>query len=109
MLDEIEVGADLTPRLSTGVETAYVPKAERKTPGAANRDIDTMLAHDGLHHLHLGEDTNRSFVERTGDLLFIAFTDDEACHWRLSPRRLGASGVFERIVRNWPKADLLSV
>lgn len=104
---EIEAGVDLTPRLSTDVEIAYVPTGRRKIH-ARNRDIDTMLAHDGLHHLHLGARNGGRYVPRTNDLLFAAFRSDAAYIIGIYPHgSWGRRDVSERIVRNWPEVDLL--
>jgi hypothetical protein len=106
---EIETGADLTPRLSKGIDVAYVPKDKRKTGGGLDLDIDAMLAHDGLHHLHLGADDGGRFVARTRDLLFVAFRDHDAYLIGVYPHgSWGRREVLERIVRNWPQADLLA-
>jgi hypothetical protein len=67
VLDEIRVGEDLTPRLGKNVDIAYVPRAQRKTGGGLDLDLDAVLAHNGLHHLHLGPDEGARFVGRTKD------------------------------------------
>ena len=106
---DLATGVDLTPRLSTGVAVAYVPLAERKTGGGLDRDLDAVLAHDGLHHLHLGEDTGGRFVGRLDDLLFVAVRDDDAYLIGIYPHGSWARrDLLERMVRNWQKAELLA-
>lgn len=106
---KIEAGGDLTPLLSEGVEIAYVPRRKRKTGGGLDPDIDALLDHDGLHHLHLGEDEGGRFVARTRDLLFVAFHDDDAYLIGIYPHgSWGRRDLLERIVRNWPEAGLLA-
>jgi hypothetical protein len=106
---EIEAGVSLTPRLSKNIEVAYVPRAERKTGGGLNSDVDALLAHDGLHHLHLGDAEGRQFVGRTRDLLFAAFRDHDAYLVGLYPHgSWGRRNLLERIVRNWPEVELLA-
>lgn len=106
---EIETGADLTPRLSKGIEIAYVQSAHRKTGGGLDPDIDVMLAHDGLHHLHLGSHGDGRFVARTSGLLFAALRDDDAYLVGIySHGSWGRRELLERLVRNWPQAELLA-
>ncbi|MDP9347512.1 MAG: hypothetical protein M3P44_17720 [Actinomycetota bacterium] len=106
---EIEAGDDLTPRLSKGVDVAYVPRQERKVGGGLNLDVDAMLAHDGLHHLHLGARNGGRFAARSGDLLFVSFRDDDAYLVGTYPHgSWGRREQLERIVRNWPEVELLS-
>lgn len=106
---EIASGVDLTPRLSKGVEVAYVADRDRQADGGVDRDIDAMLAHDGLHHLHLGDDEGGRFVTRTGNLLFVAFRDTDAYVVGVYPHgSWGRRDLLERVVRNWPEADLLA-
>jgi hypothetical protein len=105
---EIRAGADLTPRLSEDVLIAYVPNHRRKKAGReGSRDLDTMLAHDGLHHLHLGAGSGR-FVPRTNEQLFLAIRDADAYLVGVYPHgSWGRMEVLERMVRNWPEAHLL--
>lgn len=107
VLSEIAAGADLTPRLSTEVDTVYVPQGQR-SPSKPAPDLDTTLAHDGLHHLHLGAHTGGRFVERTKELLFVAFRPGDAYVVGVYPHGAwGRRELLERVVRNWPNADLL--
>lgn len=109
VLDEIRAGVDLTPRLSKNVDVAYVPEADRKTGGGLDLDLDAALAHNGLHHLHLGIDEGRRFVSRSDDLLFAALRDGDAYVVGVYPHGAwGRRELLERIVRNWPEADLLA-
>jgi hypothetical protein len=106
---EIQAGADLTPRLSKGIEVAYVPQGRRKAGGGVDRDIDAMLANDGLHHLHVGHDEGGRFVTRTRDLLFVAFREEDAYVVGIYPHgSWGRRELLERLVRNWPEAELLA-
>lgn len=67
-----------------------------------------MLAERGLHHLHLGADEGSRFVARTTELLFVAFRDDDAYLVGALPHGAWARReVLERMVRNWPDAELL--
>ena len=106
VLDEIRRGENLEPRLSTRVDVAYLPPEKRRRAGP---DVDVQLAHDGLHHLHIGEHVpGKRFVERGNDLLFAAFKDTDA--FVIGVYRHGAWGrrdLLERLVRNWPEADLI--
>jgi hypothetical protein len=105
--EALETGTDLTPRLSTDVLTAHVPEHKRRKGGrAARRNIDTALAHDGLHHLHLGIGDGR-FVPRTTDLLLLAVREDDAYLIGIYPHgKWGHTDVLRRMIRNWPDAGL---
>jgi len=108
VLHEIRIGEDLTRRLSKNVDVAYVPQAQRRTGGGLDGDIDAALAHNGLHHLHLGGDAGTRFVGRTSELLFVAFGDQDSYVVGVYPHGAwGRRDLLERIVRNWPRADLL--
>ena len=108
VFEEIRAGADLTPRLSTNVDVAYVPEADRKTGGGLDVDLDAALAHNGLHHLHLGHDEGGQFVSRSDDLMFAAFRDEDAYIVGVYPHGAwGRRELLQRIVRNWTTADLL--
>ena len=58
----------------------------------------------GLHHLHLTtEMESDGFVKRTGDLLFAAFTDDDAYLIGIYPHGSWAlKDLIEIVVRDWP-------
>lgn len=113
VLDEItgriQGGVDLTPFLSRGVKTSYEPPATRSKKMHLRQDRDLLLADWGVHHLHLSTTIQSDgFVERTSDLLFAVFADDDAY-------LLGIYGhgdwallvVMEVLVRNWPDAGVL--
>lgn len=105
---KIEAGENLDAHLSTGVGVVYVPQAERAAKRHRARDLDAMLAERGLHHLHLGADEGSRFVARTTELLFVAFRDDDAYLVGTVPHGTWARReVLERMVRNWPGAELL--
>jgi len=96
VIAKIELGDDLTAHLSKGIE-----KIGR----------DRMLANLGIHHLHLSAtlEPGSSFVERDEDLLFAAFTSDDAyligiyVHITDWARR----SILETIARNWPDVGVL--
>jgi hypothetical protein len=74
VLAEIAQGADLTPRLSKLITQGFKPGS-----GSRRRDQDLMLNDWGVHHLHLGDRKGTGqFAERTGDVLYVAFTDADA-------------------------------
>ena len=100
----IEAGDDLTPHLSRGIKTAYVPQAQRDERLHRRSDLDLLISDWGLHHLHLTtEMESDGFVKRTGDLLFAAFTHGDAyligiyTHGSWALREL-----VEILVREWP-------
>jgi hypothetical protein len=69
--DAIQQGRDLKPRLSKGIRHGYVAGSNSASP-----DKDPMLNDWGVHHLHLGvqsDPKDPTFTERTGDLLFVIF------------------------------------
>jgi hypothetical protein len=103
----LEAGGDLTPRLSTDVLVAHVPKEKRARTGReGRRNIDTMLAHDGLHHVHLGQGDGR-FVPRTDDLLLLAVRPNDAYLIGIYPHGVwGHTDVLRRMIRNWPDTGL---
>jgi hypothetical protein len=90
----IRNGDDLKPYLSTG------------TKSLTNNDL--LLNEWGIHHLHLGNSLrNDGYIERTGALLYVMFTDDAA--YMLQVLNHGAWTNIELIQiihDNWP--DLLS-
>lgn len=108
VVGEIERGEDLTARLSKDVRVAYVPGAARKTGGGLDANLDAVLAHDGLHHLHIAERDGGDLVPRGGDLLFAAFRGADAYVIGVYPHGAwGRREMLERMVRNWPKAELI--
>lgn len=103
----LDTGGDLTPHLSTDVLVAHMPDEKRARNGReGRRHIDTMLAHDGLHHLHLGKGDGR-FVPRTDDLLLLAVRPNDAYLIGIYPHGVwGHTDVLRRMIRNWPDAGL---
>jgi hypothetical protein len=68
-----------------------------------------MLLNDwGIHHLHLSNVIRPDgFVERTGPLLFVIFTDKVAHIIDIAPHKVWTSQHFVEIaVRNWPDEEL---
>ncbi|HEY1918509.1 MAG TPA: hypothetical protein VGH27_23290 [Streptosporangiaceae bacterium] len=112
-LDEIttaiEAGSDITPYLSRRVKTAYEPTATRSPNLQGRKDLDLLVADWGIHHLHLS--TRKSadgFVKRTDDLLFAAFTRDDAYLIGIFPHGDWTDLELLRVVkRNWPSAGIL--
>jgi hypothetical protein len=105
---KIEAGEDVYPHLSKGIEVAYTPQVEREAARSRTRDLDAMLAAHGLHHLHLGMEKRGRFAVRSAELLFAAFRSADAYFVGLFPHGAWARrDVLERIVRNWPDAELL--
>jgi hypothetical protein len=108
IVGKISAGEDLTPHLSRGVEVAHVP--DGSAPSALKRrgDRDLLISDWAIHHLHLGTVVETDgFVERTGDLLFAAFTDEEA--YLLGVHVHGSWAAYELIdtlVENWPGSGL---
>jgi hypothetical protein len=105
----IKAGDHLTPHLSRGIKTAYVPEAERDKRLHRQGDLDLLISDWGLHHLHLtSEMESDGFVKRTGDLLFAAFTDDDAYLIGIYPHGSWAlKELIEILVREWPGNSVL--
>jgi hypothetical protein len=73
LLSKMVSGADLTPHLSTRIQTGYEPQLGGSY--ARRADLDLLLAEWRVHHLHLSSNLRADGVaERTGPLLFAAFT-----------------------------------
>lgn len=73
---------------------------------------DRLLADWGIHHLHLSTTLcPDGFVERTGDVLFAAFTDSDAYLLGVfaHPKHANwaAEDIFAVLVRNWPNSGLV--
>ena len=112
-LDAIESGAragtDLAPHLSRGIIHAYEPSSTASAELRRRRDRDLMVAEWGVHHLHLTTQVEADgFVERTPDLLFAAFADDDAYFIDIYPHdgSWALKDVVRKAVRNWPQAGL---
>ena len=78
--------------------------------------FDGLLWHYGMHHFHLGRDTDKDgFVERSGYLLFaiVAPLDVYFVDVRPHPPRRGIGWVSQNLLRivhsNWPKLIEMSV
>lgn len=76
LLADVRSGADLTPRLSTDVETKGIVLAGAK-PGDKGRDLDSVLIRLGLHHFHLGAISPENPRGRSGKLVFAEVSADE--------------------------------
>lgn len=99
----------------SSVTEAVTRKLARRSPGAPGtpamrRDIDTMLSAWGIHHLHLGTAMRPDgFIERTDDLLFVAFRGLQAYliniythgHWY-------DREVLATAVRAWPNGEVVA-
>ncbi len=84
------------------------PENERKSERELDEDLDVTLAHDGLHHLHLGARHDGQWAGRTRDLLLVAFRERDAYGIGVYPHGAwGRREVLERMVRHWPEAGLL--
>ena len=103
----IEAGKDLSPHLSRGILTAYEPTAQRPRNIAGRTDLDLLISDWGLHHLHLTtEMCPDGFYERTGDLLFAKFTDDDAFLIAiLGHGRWADKNLLRILVHNWPDRE----
>ena len=66
---------------------------------------DDMLSHWGIQHFHLGAALGKDgFVSRTGDLLFIHFTNSQAYIIGLFPHNNWCDlDIIEKIHQNWPE------
>jgi hypothetical protein len=81
-----------------------VPLAQRDKRLQHRSDLDLLISDWGLHHLHLTSEMEADgFVKRTGDLLFAAFTDDDAYLIGIYPHGSWAlHELVEILVREWP-------
>lgn len=100
----VQAGDDLTPYLSRRIKTAYVPQAQRNKPLHRLPDLDLLISDWGLHHLHLSTQVEPDgFVERTDDLLFAAFTHQDAYFIGIHPHgNWTRQELIEVLVREWP-------
>lgn len=105
---KIHAGAELTPHLSRGVATAYVPHAFRPAQAQRRRDLDLLVAEWSIHHLHLSTTLEiDGFVARTDDLLFAHFAERDAYLIGIFPHGSWAAKDIACIcVRNWPAAEI---
>jgi hypothetical protein len=106
ILDEVNAGEDLTPRLSGRVHTAHLPEsASRGRPRHEREDRDLLLADWGLHHLHLGSRWRKGRYTRTDDVLIAYFTATDAYLVDIAnhAENWAAVRLLEIIVCNWPQ------
>lgn len=91
IIDCITTGGDITPYLSKRIEWINYP--------------DPMLNDWGIHHLHLGDNTEGTgFIKRTGPLLFVKFTDKSAYLVNIySHGSWAKQDIVEIIHGNWPE------
>lgn len=111
LLKRIESGEDLTPHLSRAIKTAHDSGADRRQGKLAGRkDRDLLIADWGIHHLHLSTTLEEDgFVKRTSDLLFAAFTPEDAYLINVYPHGSWAlMDVLETLVRNWAESGILT-
>lgn len=110
IITAIEAGDDLTPHLSRGIRTAYVPQAQRDKRLHRRSDLDLLISDWGLHHLHLTTKMESDgFVKRTDDLLFAAFTDEDAYLLGIYPHGSWAlRELVEILVREWPDNSVVN-
>lgn len=119
VLREVAGGADLRPRMSTLIETAYTPyvppllaKRRRQT---RRPEVDRLLGDWGLHHLHLRSEPHPKrpgFLARSDHVLVVAFMPSDAylvdlVRHESDGANWAALGILETIVRNWPDARIL--
>lgn len=103
-LSDIELGCDLSPRLSKLVVNGYVANSSSKT-----KDKDLMLNDWGVHHLHLGsapDPRDPAFTDRTSDLLFVIFRPTAAYVLDIFDHAAWTDRDIVRIaVGNWPNLE----
>ena len=89
-LKKVEAGEDLTPHLSNLVNTKGIilPGAR---PGDRGKDVDLVLAREGLHHFHIGVASPTNRTGRSDQLVFAHVLKDE---FRIIA--LAGHGVFEK-------------
>lgn len=91
IIDRITTGKDITPYLSKNITMLNYS--------------DSMLNDWGIHHLHLGDKTDSTnFIERSGQLLFVKFTDKSAYLVNIYSHGAWAKqDIVEIIHNNWPE------
>ena len=113
---DIAHGADLRPRMSTGIDHSYAFKPPAMlTRRRSGRHHDRLLADWGIHHLHLANAPHRSrpeFLARTHHVLLAAFVRADAFLIDLRPHESDGANwselaILETVVRNWPDAGIL--
>jgi hypothetical protein len=107
LVEKIEAGEDLTPHLSRAVRVVHHDDAA--TPHHRRPDLDLLLAAWGIHHLHLGTETEPDgFVARSSELLFALVTASDAYLIGIFDHQSWAKReVLEALVRSWPEAELI--
>ncbi len=101
---ETAIGQELWPRLSKDLRFGF----QDHTRGGRRRDLDGLLSHWGIHHLHISDERlNDGHVKRDGPLLCAIFREEVAFflglirHGEWTEERL-----VEAAVRNWPRERL---
>ena len=107
--EAVTVGADLTPFLSTRIETGY--KISKSAPFDNRReDLDLLLNAWHIHHLHLSATITKrgDFVDRTKMLLLAAFLADAALFINIYPHGAWAKlEIAHILIDNWPNSPLV--
>lgn len=106
----IDAGGDISPHLSKGIKTPYVPTSKRDPSRRFRADLDRLVAEWRIHHLHLSSVSTRSgFVKRGDALLFARFEKDDAYLIEVRDHSSWtAKSLFEICVREWPAANLFA-
>jgi hypothetical protein len=96
LLEKVAAGKDLTPHLSTLVNTKGIilPGADPMTRG---QDIDMVLTRHGLHHFHVGITNSGNPKGRSGRLLFAEVLDKEFRIVAISDHRAFEPGSEEHL------------
>lgn len=95
IINALENNKDLTARLS------------KSSKNATENRRDDMLNIFNIYHFHLGnkiDEKDSSFVERTGDLLFVYFYENEAYILGIfpHPKQWLSNNWFQIFYNNWP-------
>jgi hypothetical protein len=102
----IQEGRSLNKYLSTNIMHKYISQYN-----STARDKDLLLNDLNIHHLHIGLGTHKmyyDFTERTGDILFVLFTDKEAYLLDvLGHNDFGSHRLARIIIDNWPDSNFL--
>lgn len=109
IVKKIEAGEDLSPHLSRGTTTAYIP-IDRRNASRGRHDLDRLIADWDIHHLHLTLTPEADgYVTRTNNLLFGHFASVDAYLIGVFPHGSWAAlEIAEITMRNWPEARILS-
>ena len=102
----IQEGKSLSKYLSTNIRHKYISQCNSKA-----KDKDVLLNDLNVHHLHIGlgrHKVRHDFTERTGDILFALFTDQEAYLLDvLGHNDFGSPRLARIIIDNWPGSNFL--